>query len=89
MAKILSLGKFAGNITLTPLMIQTLRAACKMQSADIPFSQNNLNGSFTALLKRGCIDSKPVFVNEIKEIVWFVTQRGIKALDKLGYDEPC
>ncbi|MEP6595089.1 MAG: hypothetical protein ABJA71_04040 [Ginsengibacter sp.] len=89
MGKIVSLGKYTESVRFTPLMIKTLRAACKMQSNHVPFGQASLNGSFTALLKRGCIDAKTITFNGKKEVTWYVTRRGIKALDKLGFDEPC
>jgi hypothetical protein len=89
MGKIVSLGKYTEDVKFTPLMIKTLRDACKMQSNNVPFGQANLNGSFTALLKRGCIDVKTITLNGNKEITWYITRRGIKALHKLGFDEPC
>ena len=90
MGKLISLGKYSDKIRLSPLMIETLRSACKMQTDNVPFGQATLNGSFTALLKRGCIDAERITSpNGTKHVKWYVTTRGMKALDKLGFDEPC
>jgi len=89
MGKLISLRKYTESVKLSPLMVQALRAACKMQSNHIPFGQANLAGSFIPLLKRGCIDYKTIIHNGEKELTCYVTTRGLKALGKAGFNETC
>ena len=70
-------------------MIKTLRAACKMQSNNVPFGQADLDGSFTALVKRELIDTKTTTVLGKQVVLWYVTAEGINTLNKLGFTEPC
>lgn len=89
MTKIIPIEKYIKERPLTPLMIKTLRAACKMQSDHEPFGQKDLNGSFTALLRREFIDAKRTNANGKTVVSWFVTAAGIRSLQKLGYTETC
>lgn len=91
MAKIIPLLKYRKTTVspLTPLMIKTLRAACKKQKEHEPFGQTDLRGSFNALLNRNFIDAKIITVKGRKEVSWYVTTSGIKSLTKLGFNEPC
>jgi uncharacterized protein YceH (UPF0502 family) len=91
MAKIIPLLKYKRTIVspLTPLMLKTLRAACKKQNNREPFGQTDLKGSFNALLNREFIDAKIITVKGRKEVSWYVTTSGIKSLSKLGFNEPC
>jgi len=89
MTKIIPITKYIKEKPLTPLMVTTLRAACKKQSNHEPFGQKDLNGSFTALLKRDFIDAKRTGTNGKTIISWFVTSTGIKSLRSLGYTEAC
>ena len=89
MAKIIPILKYTKTRPLTPLMIETLRAACKMQSSNEPIGYNELDGSFIALLNRSFIDSKTIIVKGTKEVSWYVTTAGIKSMRKLGFTEEC
>lgn len=68
-------------------MAETLRIAYKKQSNHEPIGQSDLHGSFTALVKRGFIDSITIPVEGKKEVVWYVTKEGLEALDKIGLNE--
>jgi hypothetical protein len=89
MTKIIPITKYIKEKPLTHLMVTTLRAACKKQSNHEPFGQKDLNGSFTALLKREFIGAKRIITNGKTTISWFVTATGIKRLHNLGYTEAC
>jgi len=89
MAKIVPISKIIKSAPLSPLMIKTLRAACKKQNNNERFGQNDLNGSFTALLKREFIDAKTIIIRGEKEVLWFVTTSGKNTLSKLGFTEVC
>ena len=90
MGKIISILKFKkAELPLTGLMIKTLRAAFKMQSNNEPFGQADLDGSFTALVRRELIDTKITTVLGKQEVLWYVTAEGINSLNKLGFTEPC
>lgn len=91
MAKIIFL-KSTNNPTplpLTPLMIKTLKLACEWQNRNEPFGQKDLDGSFTALVKREYISCKNVHVSGDIEVTWFVTEAGKKALKKIGINQKC
>jgi hypothetical protein len=68
------------NLQLTPLMITTLKKAYSMQVQLIPFGQQDIDGSFNALLSRGLIKSREIYVDGIKVLNWFVTESAIKVL---------
>ena len=89
MAKIISISKFSKKKPLTPLMIKTLRAACKKQSNKERLGQIDLDGSFTALLKRELIDIKTITFKGKTQRSWYVTRMGIRTLSKMGFDESC
>lgn len=89
MAKIIPISKTINSTPLSPLMIKTLRAACRKQSNQEPFGQADLNGSFTALLKREFIAAKTITISGKKEVLWFVTASGKNTLNKLGFTEAC
>jgi len=89
MAKIIPILKIIKPASLSPLMIKTLRAACKKQNNNERFGQKDLNGSFTALLKREFIDAKTVTIMGKREVLWFVTISGKNILGKLGFPEAC
>ena len=83
MAKIIPILKYTITRPLTPLMIKTLRAACRMQSGNQPIGYKDLDGSFIALLNRAYIDSRTITVNGMNEVSWYVTTAGINSLSKL------
>ena len=89
MAKIIPLFKFDKRTALSPLMIKTLTEACEKQDKHMPIGQVDLNGSFTALVKRGLIDAERVQINSGMQTTWFVTNKGIQTLKKSGSNEPC
>ena len=70
-------------------MIKTLKEACKKQHKKEQLGQIDLDGSFTALFKRGLIDVKTMTLAGEKVNTWYVTSQGIKALSKLGFKGPC
>ncbi|MEO8763380.1 MAG: hypothetical protein ABI416_03795 [Ginsengibacter sp.] len=87
MAKIIPILKNTTSRPLSPLMIKTLRAACKMQDNNEAIGQNELDGSFIALLKRSYIDSRTITVNGKNEVSWYVTRAGKNSLRKLGFND--
>ena len=89
MAKIISIVKYTKSRPLTPLMIKTLTAACKLQSNNEPIGYDELDGSFIALLNRTFIDSKTITVNGKKEVSWYVSAAGINSMRKLGFKDVC
>ncbi|MEO6288860.1 MAG: hypothetical protein ABIO76_03000 [Ginsengibacter sp.] len=90
MTKIIPITGFIKHAPLSPLMIKTLRAACKKQNNKEAFGQKDLDGSFIALLKREFIASKTIILpNGYKEVLWFVTTAGREMLRKLGFKEAC
>ena len=89
MAKIIPISKVINSAPLSPLMIKTLRAACRKQNNSEPFGQVDLNGSFTALLNREFIAAKTITIQGEKEVLWFVTTSGKNTLSKLGFTEAC
>lgn len=88
MAKIISINPSA-NEPLTPLMIKTLQAACKLQEKNEVFGQVDIDGSFTAAVNRGYMDTKTQLVDGKEQVFWFVTRAGRKALKDSGNEEPC
>lgn len=91
MAKIISIKKTIERteLPLTPLMIKTLKLACKLQSTNQLFGQVDLKGSFIALVKREYIDYRNILAIGQMELAWFVTDSGIQALEKAGFKGKC
>jgi len=91
MAKIIPLIKVITQsaLPLTPLMIKTLRLACKMQSNNESFGQIEIKGSFTALVKRQFIDCKNINIFGELQVCWYVTEAGKNALIKIGIKDKC
>ena len=91
MAKIIPIDivKNASDELATPLMIKTLKAACKFQANDEEFGQVDTDGSFTAAVKRGYIASKSKTINGKKKPIWFVTMLGRQALKSAGVNVAC
>lgn len=91
MAKVIPLHKVikASTSPLTTLMIKTLKAACAKQKNNEPFGQEDLDGSFMALLKREFIDCNTSKLPGVEKVIWFVTPAGIKALEKAGIKDAC
>jgi hypothetical protein len=73
---------------LTPLMIDTLLAACEKQNENIPFGPADIKGSFSALVNRGLIIRKKVSLHHT-ELVWQVTREALSMLKMLGIIVPC
>jgi hypothetical protein len=89
MAKVIPIIKFTKRNKLSPLMVKTLRAACKKQTNHERLGQIDLDGSFTSLLKRELIDVKTITINGKREVSWYVTREGINTLISLGFNDPC
>ncbi len=85
MARIISIESFAKEKPLTLLMIKTLRAACEKQVKNEPFGQADLDGSFITLVKRSLIDAKTTLHEGHKEVIWYVTKKGINVLYKIDH----
>ncbi len=79
-AKIIPLFEYTSR-PLTPLMLTTLEAACSRQLKGEPIGQADLDGSFMALLKRGFIDGEMKTIVGGSEVLWYVTDAGITALN--------
>jgi hypothetical protein len=80
-------GYFIRNkqLNLTPLMIDTLLAACEKQKEKIPFGPADIKRSFVALVSRGLITREEVN----KESQWQVTKLAISMLKNLGLIVAC
>lgn len=80
-------GYFVRNrqLNLTPLMIDTLLAACEKQKEKIPFGPADIKRSFVALVSRGLITREEVN----KESQWQVTKLAISMLKNLGIIVAC
>jgi hypothetical protein len=80
-------GYFIRNkqLNLTPLMIDTLLAACEKQKEKIPFGPSDIKRSFVALVSRGLITREEVD----KESQWQVTKLAISMLKNLGLIVAC
>ena len=80
-------GYFIRNkqLNLTPLMIDTLLAACEKQKEKIPFGPADIKRSFVALVSRGLITREEVD----KESQWQVTKLAISMLKNLGVIVAC
>ena len=80
-------GYFIRNkqLNLTPLMIDTLLAACEKQKEKIPFGPADIKRSFVALVSRGLITREEVN----KESQWQVTKLAISMLKNLGVIVAC
>jgi len=80
-------GYFIRNkqLNLTPLMIDTLLAACEKQKENIPFGPADIKRSFVALVSRGLITREEVN----KEFQWQVTKLAISMLKNLGVVVAC
>ena len=89
MARIISIGKFIKEKPLTSLMVKTLRAACEKQVKNEPFGQADLDGSFMSLVQRSLIKAKTISQGSANEVSWFVTEKGINALEVLDGETPC
>jgi len=79
-------GYFMRNrqLNLTPLMIDTLLAACEKQQEKVPFGPNDIKRSFMALVNRGLIIRETVNMLEKKELQWQVSKQAISMLKNLG-----
>lgn len=84
MARIIPISKYKKRTPLSSQMIETLTAAYRKQSRHKSFGQNDLDGSFMALLKRELIGSKTITANGEQVVEWYVTDSGIGTLTKLG-----
>ena len=84
-------GYFIRNkqLNLTPLMIDTLLAACEKQKENIPFGPADIKRSFIALVNRGLITREEVSVHEKKEFQWQVSKQAISMLKFLGIVVAC
>jgi hypothetical protein len=80
-------GYFIRNkqLNLTPLMIDTLLAACEKQREKIPFGPADIKRSFVALVSRGLIQREEVN----KQSQWQVTKLAISMLKNLGIIVAC
>ena len=74
---------------LTPLMIDTLLAACEKQHKGISFGPTDIKGSFNALVNRGLIIRKEVSMHQHTELLWQVTGEAISMLRTLGIIVAC
>ena len=81
-------GYFIRNkeLNLTPLMIDTLVAACEKQKENVPFGPADIKRSFVALVSRGLITREEV---NNKEFQWQVTKLAISMLKNLGMILAC
>jgi hypothetical protein len=84
-------GYFIRNkqVNLTPLMINTLLAACEKQREKIPFGPGDIKRSFIALVNRGLIIREEVNVHKNKQSHWQVTEHAISMLKILGVIVAC
>ena len=80
-------GYFIRNkqLNLTPLMIDTLLAACEKQKKRVPFGPADIKRSFVALVSRGLIIREEVN----KEFQWQVSTLAISMLKNLGVIVAC
>ncbi len=80
-------GYFIRNkqLNLTPLMIDTLLAACEKQKENVPFGPADIKRSFVALVSRGLITRQEVN----KEFQWQVTKLAVSMLKNLGVIVAC
>ena len=80
-------GYFIRNkqLNLTPLMIDTLLAACEKQKEKIPFGPADIKRLFVALVSRGLITREEVN----KESQWQVSKLAISMLKNLGVIVAC
>ena len=83
----MSIARFTNRNKLSPLMMKTLRAAYKKQNNHERLGQIDLDGSFTALLKRELIDVKTITIKGRREVSWYVTTQGMKTLVGLGFND--
>lgn len=82
MAKIISINTINKKLSpLTPLMINGLRQAMDRQIKNEILSQSNFKGSFVVLVKRGMIDCRQTILKGEKQVFWYVTNEGIRALN--------
>ena len=84
-------GYFIRNkqLNLTPLMIDTLLAACEKQKEKVPFGPTDIKRSFMALVNRGLITREEVNIQENKELQWQVSKQAISMLKILGVIVAC
>ncbi len=80
-------GYFIKNkqLNLTPLMIDTLLAACEKQKERVPFGPTDIKRSFVALVNRGLIIREEIN----KKYEWQVTKSAISMLRNLGVIVAC
>ena len=80
-------GYFIRNkqLNLTPLMIDTLLAACEKQKEHVSFGPADIKRSFIALVNRGLIVREQVN----KEFQWQVTKLAVSMLTNLGVLVTC
>ena len=74
----LPFGYFIRNkqLNLTPLMIDTLLAACEKQKENVPFGPADIKRSFVALVNRGLITREEVN----NEFQWQVSKLAVSML---------
>ena len=84
-------GYFIRNkqLNLTPLMIDTLLAACEKQKEKVPFGPTDIKRSFIALVNRGLIIREELNIDGNKEVQWQVTKQAISMLKILGVIVAC
>jgi len=87
----LPFGYFIRNkqLNLTPLMIDTLLAACEKQKEKAPFGPTDIRRSFIALVNRGMITRQEVNIHHKKELQWQVTKQAFSMLKFLGVVVAC
>lgn len=87
----LPFGYFIKNkqLNLTPLMIDTLLAACEKQQQNIPFGPTDIRRSFITLVNRGLIIREEVTILHTKKSQWQVTKQAISMLKYLGIIVSC
>lgn len=74
------------QVALTPLMIDTLLAACAKQKEKIPFGPIDIKRSFTALVNRGLIIRENVCINKDTKLLWQVSNEAILILRAIGIE---
>ena len=73
------------QLNLTPLMIDTLLAACEKQKKNISFGPADIKRSFIALVNRGLIIRQEIN----KEFQWQVSKLAVSMLKNLGVIVAC
>ncbi len=75
--------------SLSSLMIKTLERACRRQNANLPLGPTDIDGSFTALVKRGLIIFENVIIRGKTYPRWKVSTEASELLKELGINIPC